>query len=263
MSTILSAKAADGGDIFFEMHGDRSNPAIFMGPHFYLSRSEGEGKSTETWIERLRREFCLIVADYPRGIGRTPNPPGLSYSPDMAVREIESIADAAQVDRFGWVGYSYGAAIGVQVACRTDRVTALALGGFPPLNAPFRLMAEALSELAQASPPLPNVDPRTLWTAAGFYLPLAAWPELAQISSLTIPRLVFMGDQDAAQGMPEPWSVPLAERLRAAEDELRELGWQIHWLERRDHRSAMQGDTALTLVQKFFRDSLYRDGAIR
>src|SRR6266404_1060720 len=105
-----TAKACDGTEIYFETHGHRSNPAILMGPHFYPSRPPDDESFTDAWIDRLQQDFFLIVADYPRGIGRTGNPQGLAYSPDVAAQEYECIANAAGVDRFGWVGYSFGGA---------------------------------------------------------------------------------------------------------------------------------------------------------
>ena len=70
------------------------------------SRTEDDEVHSGPWIEALRREFFLIIADYPRGIGRTPAPQGLAFNPDVATEEYLRIADAAHVDRFGWFGYS-------------------------------------------------------------------------------------------------------------------------------------------------------------
>lgn len=257
MGETHAAQATDGTEIYFETYGSRSNPAIFMGPHFYPSRPDGDGLLTDTWIDRLQQDFFVIAADYPRGIGRTPNPQGLAYSPDIAAEEYALIANAAGVDRFGWVGYSFGGAMGVQVACRTDRIAALAVGGFPPLNAPFQIMIDMTRTMAMASPPLPAlIDPGMLWTSVAFYTPLADWAERHEISKLTMPKLVFMGDQDTAQGSTQ--SAPLADNLRAVEDDLRALGWHINWLRGHDHVSALRPDVSLPVVQRFFREALSR-----
>ena len=246
-----SAKAADGTAIYFETHGQRSKPAIFMGPHFYSGRTKHDDSFTDVWIQGLQQDFFLIVADYPRGMGRTAHPQGSAFSPDIAAEEYKRIADAAGVSRFGWLGYSFGGAMGVQVACRTNRVAALAVGGFPPLNAPFQQMMEVSTKIANAPPPLPKSlkswDPGILWSAVGFYTPLTHWPERQEISKLTMPRMVFMGDHDAPE---------LAGNLRAVEDELRTLGWQINWLEGQDHAGAMKPAVSLPVVRKFFRETL-------
>ena len=252
-----NAKVSDGNEIYFETHGCRSNPAIFMGPHFYTSRAQGDRSFTDVWIEGMKKDFFLITADYPRGIGRSRNPPGLTFNPDVAVQECECVADAVGVDRFGWVGYSFGGAIGVQLACRTDRVAALAVGGFPPLAAPFQLLVEILTDAAKSrTRPDPSFDASIFWTAVGFYEPLVAWPERQEVGRLAMPRLAFMGDRDSAQGLPGMRSAPLAESLRATEEDLRSLGWQISWLRGHDHASTIRPEVSLPLVQQFFRQAL-------
>jgi pimeloyl-ACP methyl ester carboxylesterase len=217
MGSNHTAMTRDGTEIHFQTHGERTKPAIFMGPHFFTSRSADAPPFTEVWIDRLKQDFFLITADYPRGVGRTGNPLGLAYTPDIAAAECERIADAAGVERFGWLGYSFGGALGVQLACRTARVAALVVGGFPPLNAPFRLLSEILATAAASSSASPNADVSVLWTAVGFYRPLIEWAERREVSRLTMPRLAFMGDEDTAQGLPEPGSAPLADNLRVAE----------------------------------------------
>jgi|SRR5579859_6293922 len=250
-----TATAPDGTEIYFETQGDHARPAIFLGPHFYATRAADDDARTDSWIDRLRHDFYLIVADYPRGLGRTPHPQGLAYTPDLAAQEYGCIADAAGVDHFGWVGYSFGGAMGVQVACRTGRVTALAVGGFPPLNAPFQLMIDIASQMVKEPPPLPKfVDPGVLNSTLAFYTPLATWSERREIAKLTIPRLAFMGDQDGAQESSQ--SGPLADNLRCVEDELRALGWQISWLQGHDHTSAQRPEVSLPVVHRFLREAL-------
>jgi pimeloyl-ACP methyl ester carboxylesterase len=249
------AKFADGTEVHFAVCGDRRNPAVFMGPHFYVSQTEPDESFTDSWIDRLQREFFLILADYPRGIGLTGAPQGLAYSPDVAVEEYELIADAVGVSRFGWLGYSFGGAMGIQLACRTDRVAALAVGGFPPLNAPFQRIIDIVAERAKSTDPLPElIDPGVLDSTIGFYTPLVNWPEREEIPRLNMPRLVFMGVED---GMPEDErELPLSDKLRAVENELRMLGWRIGWLPGENHSSAIRPEASLPLVQAFFRETL-------
>jgi hypothetical protein len=49
------------------------------------------------------------------------------------------VADAAGAARFAWYGYSWLALAGLQLAIRTDRLTALAMG-WPPLGGPYAEM---------------------------------------------------------------------------------------------------------------------------
>jgi pimeloyl-ACP methyl ester carboxylesterase len=253
--SMQSLTTADGTEIWFETHGDPRRPAILLGPHFYASAARTEGDDTTRWIDGLKQDFFLIVADYPRGLGRTENPQGLDFTPDVAAADYDRIADAAGVGRFGWVGYSYGGAIGVQVACRGDRVSALAIGGFPPLNAPYREMVDITTHFAETFPVAEGADPRLLWSAVGFYSPLPQWPEAAELAKLAMPRMAFIGTAD--EGVPRHGvDVPLAARLRDAEPALRAMGWQVEWLEGADHLTAIQPAVSLAVVRAFFRRAL-------
>jgi hypothetical protein len=53
---------------------------------------------------------------------------------DRWCNHIFAAADAARADRFAWFGYSGGGVVGLQLASRTDRLTALICGGWPPLD---------------------------------------------------------------------------------------------------------------------------------
>ena len=252
---MKSVTAADGTELWFATHGDPQRPAIFLGPHFYASLGRAEGDDTEQWIEALKADFFLIVADYPRGFGRTGNPLGMDFTPDVAADEYQRIADAAGAERFGWVGYSYGGAIGVQLACRTDRVSALAVGGFPPLDAPFREMADITANMARSMADTPGLDPKLLWSAVGFYAPLPQWREREAVANLAMPRMAFIGSDDVgvpAQGI----DLPLAATVRKTEPTLKAMGWEVAWLEGQDHVSAVQSSVSLPVVERFFREGL-------
>ncbi|QIB67009.1 alpha/beta fold hydrolase [Kineobactrum salinum] len=252
---MKSLTVADGTEIWFETYGDPLCPAIFLGPHFYASFGRKETDDTQKWIDSLKGEFFLIAADYPRGFGRTENPLGLNFTPDVAAEEYARIADAAGVESFGWVGYSYGGAMGVQVACRSDRVSALIVGGFPPLNAPFQQMVEITSRMASTPPAGWDVDPKLLWSSVGFYSSLVQWPEREEVAKLKMPRMVFTGTED--QGVPSQGiDSPIAANLRQVEQELKSMGWQVKWLEGEDHITAIQAAVSLPAVHNFFRESL-------
>lgn len=259
--SMPTAKAPDGTEIYFETRGDTTRPTVFIGPHFYASFRndliEGFEDPTQAWIDGLEEDFHLLLADYPRGVGKTPNALGLDYSPDVAVEEACLVADAAGVDRFGWVGYSYGAAMGTQLACRTDRLSAFVCGGFPPLNAPFARMVEITVDMAE-NPPVgwPDVGDEVRNQAVGFYRPLLEWPEREEVARLKIPRMVFMGTEDNGDGMPEQYLTPLAGFLRDAEGDLLELGWKVEWLEGKNHLTAIAPEVALPIVRRFFREVL-------
>ncbi|MDT9600601.1 alpha/beta fold hydrolase [Sphingosinicella rhizophila] len=252
---MKSLTAADGTEIWFATHGDPLRPALFLGPHFYASFGRTDGDDTDKWIDGLKEDFFLIVADYPRGFGRTGNPLGMDFTPGIAAAEYERIAEAAGVERFGWVGYSYGGAIGVQVACRSDRVSALAVGGFPPLDAPYQDMVDITTRMATAMEAAGGVDPKLLWSSVGFYSPLPQWPEDEEMAKLEIPRMAFMGTEDI--GVPlHGVDLPLAAILREAEPAMKRMGWQVAWLEGQDHVTTIEAAVSLPAVRDFFRKSL-------
>lgn len=251
------ATGADGAQLYFETHGDRADPAIFMGPHFYASRDVSEDCCTARWMRHLRRRFFLVLADYPRGIGRTPHD-ATACTPERIVQDCEVIADAAGIGRFGWLGYSFGGAVGIQMACRSQRVSALAVGGFPPLGAPFIRIIEMAQALARSPDVISRpTDMAMLKATVDFYTPLVSWPARAAIAGLTMPRFVFMGERDGMEHTGH--SAPLAECLRSSEEVLRALGWQIVWMPGHDHVSALDSDDALADVVRFFCDALPRE----
>ena len=75
-----------------------------------------------------------------------------SFTPDRVCADILSVADAAGAERFAWFGYSWGGVVGLQLAARTQRLSAMICGGWPPLGAPYGEMArvsEAIAERAR------------------------------------------------------------------------------------------------------------------
>lgn len=258
MTQITNARyayAADGTGIYFKAFGDPGLPALFLGPHFYATpmRITDPG----VWIDAFAADFFVIVADYPRGVGKTPRSHGAGYSVERAVDEVERIADAAGVGAFAWLGYSFGGALGIQLACRSGRLWALAAGGFPPLDAPFDVLISALSDLAETAKLRGDrKNERRYLSSEAFYRSLLDWDAAADLAQLTLPRLAFMGSDDLAQGMSERWTVPLAPRLRATEAALRGFGWEIAWLEDQDHAGAIEPEFALPIVADFLRKSL-------
>src|SRR5687767_9488016 len=122
-----TATAADGTEIYYEVHGDPANPAVFLGPHFYPSAGEmfasmGMPDPAKEWIDLLSDDFYVLLADWPRGMGKTGGALGIDFTPDVAVADLTAVLDGAGIDRAAWIGYSYGGAVGVQFACRADRL---------------------------------------------------------------------------------------------------------------------------------------------
>ena len=108
-----------------------------------------------TLIDGLASRYRVIAADYEGH--RMANPAPDTLTPDALAADVLAIADAAGAGTFAWYGYSWLALTGLQVALRTDRLWALAMGGYPPLDGPYAAMldvtraAHALSVAAAAN----------------------------------------------------------------------------------------------------------------
>lgn len=95
------------------------------------------------------------------------HPAPQTLSPGNIAKDLLALADAAGVDRFAYYGYSWLALCGLQLALRTDRLRALAMGGFPPLEGPYRSMlavtraahAMSVEKAGEPAGPVPEPEP--------------------------------------------------------------------------------------------------------
>jgi pimeloyl-ACP methyl ester carboxylesterase len=160
----LQVRLHDANSIAVEVHGD--GPAVLLP----VNPKPAEGQQAEElrrWgvdpalgrslIDGLADAFRVVAFDYEGHVLQVPKPDTLT--PGNIVADLLAVADAAGADRFAYYGYSWLAQAGLQLAVRTDRLTALAMGGFPPLDGPYAPMLKvttATHELAKAntaSPP--------------------------------------------------------------------------------------------------------------
>jgi len=84
---------------------------------------------------------------------RAPKPAPLT--PANVAGDLLAVADAVGADRFAYYGYSWLALSGLQLAIRTDRLSALVMGGFPPIDGPYAEMLRvtmATYEMAGSAP---------------------------------------------------------------------------------------------------------------
>jgi pimeloyl-ACP methyl ester carboxylesterase len=209
--------------------------------------------------------FRVIAADYEGHLNQYPKPRTLDAGTVAA--DLLAVADAAGVDRFAFYGYSWLALAGLQLAIRTDRLTALAMGGFPPLGGPYGPMLAVTNtahRMALAGPDekATEVVPGD-WDSVEFtqtpdqtqqyvtlYESLRGFDERAALERLSIPRLAFAGANDNIAYGPK-WDnayVPIADGLRENRDELIERGWTVTLIPDTDHMSAMQARNVLPIL---------------
>jgi pimeloyl-ACP methyl ester carboxylesterase len=253
------ATASDGARIYYEVLGNENGADVFLGPHFYATRPKmldnypGYEDPTQGFINGLEDGYRLIIADYPRGMGKTGGVIPGGFTPDQVAKDYEAIIDAAGAKQVAWIGYSYGGVVGVQLACRTNRLSALVCGGWPPLKGPYKDMLKVLD--AQKKMPLPEgVTTDFIQQSVTFYEHLVDWPEQEEVTKISCPRLVFMGEHDKTASAPDQPS--LSDILHDTEEELEKLGWIIKWIPSADHMAAVAPGVALPIIKNFL-DSIF------
>jgi pimeloyl-ACP methyl ester carboxylesterase len=151
------ARLHDGSTIAVEVQGRGPalllpvNPKPVEGPEAEEMRRWGADPALgRTLIDGLSSAFQLIAFDYEGHVLQMPKPDSLT--PANLAGDMLAVADAAGANQFAYYGFSWLALAGLQLAVRTDRMAALAMGGFPPLGGPYAEMLRvtaATHELAR------------------------------------------------------------------------------------------------------------------
>lgn len=219
-------------------------------------------------VEGLRDRCTVVAFDYEGHLSAVPKPDTLT--PTRVADDFLSVAAAAGAERFAYYGYSWLALAGLQLALRTDRLTGLAMGGFPPLGGPYRGMLRvttAAHEMASNPPPAPATPPEpgdwssvtvTLTEAqtrqyVTLYTALRSFDERAALDRVRCPRLCFAGTADEIDYGPG-WGevhISIGAALAQHRRELEAAGWTVHLLEGLDHLQAMQARVVLPLLRSW------------
>lgn len=278
----------DGQSIEAEIRGEGPalllpvNPRPAEGPQAEEMRRWGVDPALgRTLIDGLSDRFRVVAFDYEGHLLQAPKPDTLT--PDRISRDFLAIADAAGASRFAYYGYSWLALAGMQLALRTDRLAALVMGGFPPLDGPYREMltvTRATHEMAVS--PRENADtpadapagapadaptdaPEAFdWDNAEvamnggqtqqfvtLYEALKNFDDRAAQTAIGCPRLCFAGGADKID-YGERWGgvqVDIAGPLVSRRRELESFGWDVVVLEGLDHTQAMQAANVLPVIR--------------
>ena len=268
----------DGSTIAVEVQGRGPtvvlpvNPQPVEGPQAEeLRRWGGDPALGRTLIDGLSDAFQVVAFDYEGHLLQVPKPDTLT--PANIVGDLLAVADAAGADRFAYYGYSWLAVAGLQLAVRTDRLTALVMGGFPPLEGPYAQMLQvtiATHQLAisapstASSPPPAEPSDEPDWSQVEMtlsetqtrqfvtlYQALQDFDDQAAQAQLRCPRLCFAGSADQIT-YDERWGgvlVDMAGPVISRRAELEALGWEVRVLEGLDHLQAMQAAQVLPILR--------------
>jgi pimeloyl-ACP methyl ester carboxylesterase len=280
-----TARLHDGSAIRLTVRGD--GPAILLPVSTALIEGEAAeqmrawgadpnaGHDLAAGLDGLR----VITADYEGH--RATHPAGKTLTAEAVAHDLLAIADAAGADRFAYYGYSWLALAGLQLAIRTDRLTGLAMGGYPPLGGPYAAMLavtrsahrQALEN--QADPPAPKevepgdwdsseltATPEQTGQYVTLYESLLSFDEAAALKTITIARLAFAGADDVIE-YGAKWDharVDIGPALAANEEELEATGWRVEVLPGKDHMSAMHAAVVLPLLKTWQHELLKTAG---
>ena len=127
-------------------------------------------------IEGLQDIATVVAFDYEGHVLASPKPDTLT--PSNISSDVLAVADAASAASFAYYGYSWLAVTGLQLAIRTDRLTALIMGGFPPLDGPYAEMLDVTaatyrmaSDPGSAPPPTNGPSEPGDWSSVEFDMP--------------------------------------------------------------------------------------------
>lgn len=239
--------------VFYELQGQGT--PLLVGLPLFASFTQIFGSELQPvldgYLDRLTDRYRVLRVDYP-SIGGSRDIAPEDLTADRVCADLLAVASAAGFDRFAYWGYSWGAAVGLQLAARTDRLSALVLGGWPPLGAPYDDLLRA-TRLKQADPEpssmkvLRSKDQYRQWEA--FYASLQGWPEAESVARIACPKLLYFGaDGDLVEaGIP----VRIASIIREHRATLEAQGWLVHELPGQGHGVCMVPELVVPPVRAF------------
>ncbi|AIQ47947.1 hypothetical protein R70723_20090 [Paenibacillus sp. FSL R7-0273] len=285
-------KLTDGTQLKAGLTGNPGFPAIMLpvakesvyGPAADHLRLWGvDPELGEHFVEGLADTFRVLFFDYEGHRLQHPNPDKLT--PESIVHDLLTIADEMNVERFSYYGYSWLALVGLQLAIRTDRLDSLVMGGFPPLDGPYKEMLIVTNKTYQQASSNQNtyvadeqvpidpeqldwdniqvqIDPNQTKQFVTMYEHLRGVDDRAIQQLLELPRLAFAGEKDTIVYGENFGSVTvdIVGKLEQNKAALEQLGWDVEIIKGSgmDHTKAMQPATVLPLLKPWLIRKLYR-----
>jgi pimeloyl-ACP methyl ester carboxylesterase len=197
------------------------------------------------YFDALAQGYRVVVLDYPpREVSK-----GFadSFTADRVCADVLAVADAAGAETFAWYGFSWGAGVGLQLATRTKRLTALVCGGWPPIGGQYRETLAVTEAGASRGGDKHYVT---------YYQSLRNWAERDAVSHLTCPRFVFAGSKD--QFTAEGYNIRIGPLISEHRDELERVGWKVRLVEGFGHELGARPDVVIPLLREFLDPLLLR-----
>jgi pimeloyl-ACP methyl ester carboxylesterase len=239
--------------VFYALHGQGQPLMItlpLMASHTELFGAESAAMLAG-YLDRLTDRYQVLLVDYP-SIGNSRDIAPHELTADRVCADLLGVASAAGFGRFAYWGYSWSGAVGLQLASRTDRLSALVIGGWPPLDGPYDdILAAARRKLGSPEPSSMKVlrSPAQYAQWIHFYESLRGWHERDAVARIACPRLVYFGEKGdlVEAGIP----VTIASNIRRRRATLELLGWTVHEIAGADHGGAALPEPVVPMVRRF------------
>ncbi len=245
------AETADGVRIHYRLLGPSDAPTLWVGYPWTegwdrimqdLGSTSSSTEVSRQLLETLTEKYQVLHVDYPRGTGQSTGPLSGDINPGTVAEDYVAVADAAGIDRFVAMGYSWGAGFGIHVASRTKRCAGLAIGGWPVLGAPYAEILEG-SGATSSSLPADTAAGKVMRSNTRFYADIVAdmgsgdWTEQDAVESMRDRAgllYLYVGSEDV--GVPSMnLTLPIAEPIIENKAGLEAAGWQVDVIEGYDH----------------------------
>ncbi len=254
-SGLLKEGTVGAGKIYYAVHGNPKGKPLFLGFPIFASYAQIFGEQQagvlNGFLDRLVDRYRVLVVDYPT-IGKSGTTPATELTADRVSADLLSVVDAAGFRRFAYWGYAWGAAAGLQLASRTKRLSALVIGGWPPLGGDYAGMLQAArTNLTNPSPSsmqvLRNKEQYQQWVT--FYESVQNWPEAKAVAGIKCPKLVFYGgDSITVTG---GVTVGYAATIRQKRKDLEAMGWRVAEIPGKGHGVGLEPSVIVPVVREF------------
>jgi pimeloyl-ACP methyl ester carboxylesterase len=230
--------------IYWEVHGEGTPLCLGYPVTASPAPNEPGHAALRDYLDLLTDRYRVLVMDYANG-GKSAGVPAGEMTAHRVCSALLGIADAAGFRQFAWWGFSWGAVIGLQLASRSDRVSALVCGGWPPLGGPYVDLLGSTRTIAAMG----NASPMDARPYVTFYESVQGWPEATAVGGISCPRMAFFGTADEVDlaGV----KVPVAKLFQSRRDELERQGWNLAEFAGRDHSLWLDAKAVVPVVRPF------------